>query len=237
MLTLRKSAERGHANHGWLESYHTFSFAQYRDPRHMGFRALRVINEDRVQPGQGFPTHGHRDMEIVTYVLEGALEHEDDMGNGSVIRPGDVQYMSAGTGVLHSEYNASDKELVHFMQIWIEPSELDAKPRYGQKSFASALKKGGLVLLASQSGEQGSIALRADAKLYAAVLDPAARDGSGELSYDLAPSRAAWLHVLRGALRVDDTPLATGDAVAVERASKITLHTSARAEALLFDLA
>jgi hypothetical protein len=237
MLTLRKSTERGHANHGWLDSYHTFSFAQYRDPRHMGFRALRVINEDRVQPGQGFPTHGHRDMEIVTYVLEGALEHEDDMGNGSVIRPGDVQYMSAGTGVLHSEYNASEKELVHFMQIWIEPSELDAKPRYGQKSFASALKKGGLVLLASPSGEQGSIALRADAKLYAAVLDPAARDGSGELSYDLAPSRAAWLHVARGSLRVDDTPLATGDAVAVERASKITLQASARAEALLFDLA
>jgi redox-sensitive bicupin YhaK (pirin superfamily) len=237
MLTLRKSAERGHANHGWLDSYHTFSFAQYRDPRHMGFRSLRVINEDRVQPGQGFPTHGHRDMEIVTYVLEGAVGDEDHMGNGSVSRPGDVQYMSAGTGVLHSEYNASEKELVHFMQIWIEPSELDAKPRYGQKSFASALKKGGRVLLASPSGEQGSIALRADAKLYAAVLDPAARDGSGELSYELLPSRAAWLHVLRGELRVDDTPLSPGDAVAVERATTITMQSSSRAEALLFDLA
>jgi redox-sensitive bicupin YhaK (pirin superfamily) len=232
MLTLRRSAERGHANHGWLESYHTFSFAGYRDPDHMGFHALRVINEDRVQPGQGFPTHGHRDMEILTYVLEGALEHKDNLGNGSVIRPGDLQYMSAGTGVLHSEYNASQKELVHFMQIWIEPAELDAKPRYGQKSFASALKKGGLVLLASPSGEKGSIALRADAKLYAAALG-----ADTELSYELAPARAAWLHVARGALRVDDTPLSAGDAVAIERAAKITMQSASCAEALLFDLA
>ena len=173
MLTIRKSAERGHADHGWLDTYHSFSFADYHDPDHMGFRDLRVINEDVVQPALGFGTHGHRDMEILTWVLEGQLEHKDSMESGGIIHPGELQYMSAGRGVMHSEFNASKSELVKLLQIWILPDEQSAKPRYGQKSFAEALERGGLVLLASKAGRDGSIAIRQNVDLFVARLDGA----------------------------------------------------------------
>lgn len=230
-LVVRKAQDRGHAQHGWLESYYTFSFSNYYDPRHMDFRVLRVINEDFVQPGKGFPEHGHQDMEILTWVLEGALQHKDSMGNGSVIRPGDLQYMSAGTGVTHSEFNASDKEPVHLLQIWIVPDREGAKPRYGQKSFGPVLAPGALTLLASPGGEKDSIALRADAKLLAGEVTAAK-----PASYALSPLRNAWLQVTHGALRVNKVDAATGDGVAISQESKLAFSSADKAKFLLFDL-
>jgi redox-sensitive bicupin YhaK (pirin superfamily) len=232
MLTIRKSGERGHAQHGWLESFHTFSFAGYHDRDHMGFRALRVINEDFVQPARGFGAHPHSDMEILTYVLEGALEHKDSMGNGSTIKPGEVQYMSAGTGVMHSEANASKKELVHLLQIWILPDVEGQEPRYDQKSFASALRPGNIALVASPDGARGSIAIRTDAELSLGALD-----AKHPLEHALDPKRHAWLQVTRGALSVNGLALEAGDGAAIDGESKLSMRTASTAELLLFDLA
>ena len=232
MLTLRKSDDRGHADHGWLDTYHTFSFANYHDPAHMGFRHLRVINEDRVLPAEGFGKHGHRDMEILTWVLAGELEHKDSMGNGDIIRPGELQYMSAGKGVLHSEFNASKANPVHLLQIWILPDEANATPRYGQKSFVGALSKGDLVLVASKDGRDGSIAIRQDTRLLAARTN-------AERTYDyaLGAKRNAWIQLARGSLRVNDVQLDAGDGLAVERETELTIQTAKDTEFLLFDLA
>ena len=234
MITLRRSEERGHFNHGWLDTYHTFSFSSYYDPDHMGFRALRVINDDRVDPGEGFPTHPHRDMEIITYVLEGALEHKDSMGTGSVIRPGDVQRMSAGTGVTHSEFNHSRKEKVHLLQIWILPGQLRLTPSYEQKAFSEADKRGKLRLVGSTDGREGSVTVHQDVALYATLL------GAGEsVSHELKPGRHAWVHVARGSLTLNGQTLSAGDGAAVSDEAKVTLAASGDglAEALLFDLA
>jgi redox-sensitive bicupin YhaK (pirin superfamily) len=231
VLTIRRADQRGHANHGWLDSHHTFSFADYHDPRHMGFRGLRVINEDRVAPAMGFPTHAHRDMEIVSYVLEGAIEHKDSMGTGSVIRPGDVQRMSAGTGVRHSEYNASKSEEVHFLQIWIQPARQGIAPGYEQKTFPEADKRGRLRLVASQDGREGSVTIHADASLYATVL------GDGErLQHAVPAGRHAWIHVARGQARVNGEALRAGDAVSTSDAGTLTLEGVGHAELLVFDL-
>jgi redox-sensitive bicupin YhaK (pirin superfamily) len=231
MITLRRSEERGHAEHGWLDSYHTFSFASYYDPHHMGFGALRVINEDRVQPGQGFGTHPHRDMEIISYVLSGALEHKDSMGTGSVIRPGDVQRMSAGTGVTHSEFNGSRSELVHFLQIWIVPEERNLRPSYEQKRFTDEDKRGKLRLIASRDGRDGSVTIHQDASLYATIL------GAGqEVRHRLAPGRSAWVHVARGEIAIDGKVLRAGDAAAVTDQGEVVLEGHGEGEALLFDL-
>jgi quercetin 2,3-dioxygenase len=230
-MQIRRSQERGLADHGWLQSFHTFSFADYLDPRHMGFRALRVINEDRVQPGRGFGTHGHRDMEIISYVLQGELAHKDSMGNGSVIRPGDVQRMSAGTGVTHSEFNPSPDQLVHFLQIWILPERAGIAPSYAQKHFSEAERRGALRLIASPDGQDGSVSLNQDARLYAGLL------GEGERrAYDLAPGRHAWLHVARGAVELAGTRLEAGDAVAFSEPRALELLGRGDAEVLLFDL-
>src|SRR5450759_1800674 len=202
MLQVRKGNERGYADHGWLKSFHTFSFADYHDPEHMGFGSLRVINEDRVQPGEGFGTHGHGDMEIVTYILEGALAHKDSMGNGSTIVPGDVQRMSAGKGVTHSEFNASDSELVHLLQIWIEPNVTGIRPSYEEKHFDTASKRGQLRLIAAGDAREGSVLIHQDADVYAALLD-----GAERISHKLAPARKAFVHVARGKLTVNDQPL------------------------------
>ena len=231
MLQIRMNTERGHANHGWLDSHHTFSFADYHDPQQMGFSALRVINEDRVIPGAGFPTHGHRDMEIVSYVLEGALEHKDSMGNGSVIRPGDVQRMSAGTGVRHSEYNASKTEGVHFLQIWILPKAAGIAPGYEQKHFAPADLDGKLRLVASPDGRAGSVTIHQDACLYASKLANGA-----QVEHGLAPGRRAYVHVARGTVTVNDAPLTAGDGARIESESRITFGNANGAEVLLFDL-
>jgi redox-sensitive bicupin YhaK (pirin superfamily) len=231
MITVRTSAERGHANHGWLDSRHTFSFADYYDPAHMGFRALRVINEDQVAAGQGFDRHSHRDMEIISYVLEGALEHKDSMGTGAVIRPGDVQRMSAGTGVTHSEYNASRKEPVHFLQIWLQPDQRGVAPSYEQKTFSQADKAGRLRLVASPDGADGSVTIHADARLYAGVFDA---DQTAE--HGLAPGRHAWVHVVRGRARVNGTELATGDAAALSEERTVRIEGIDAAEVLVFDL-
>ena len=232
MIAVRPAAERGHADHGWLDTRHTFSFASYHDPRHMGFRSLRVINEDRVQPAQGFGTHAHRDMEILTWVLEGALEHKDSMGNGSVIRPGDVQRMSAGTGVRHSEFNPSQSEPVHFLQIWIEPDVTGIPPGYEEKHFDDASKRGRLRLIASPDGAEGSVKIRQDARLYAALID-----GHETVAHALAPGRRAYLHVARGSVTANGQPLAAGDALKAEKLNEIVLEHGDRAEVLLFDLA
>ena len=232
MKSVRKASDRGHARHGWLESFHTFSFADYHDPAHMGFRALRVINEDRVLPGQGFGRHSHRDMEIVTYVIEGALEHGDSLGTGSVIRPGDVQRMSAGTGITHSEYNASRKELVHFLQIWILPERAGIAPSYEQKSFSESERAGRLRLVGARDGRDGSVTIHQDVALYAGLLAP------GEsVSHELAPGRHAWVQVVRGALSQGETPLAAGDGVAISGESRVELAAREPSEVLLFDLA
>lgn len=232
MIEIRKSQERGHADHGWLDSYHTFSFADYHDPSHMQFGSLRVINEDRVQPGQGFGTHGHRDMEIVSYVLEGALEHKDSMGNGSIIRPGDVQRMSAGTGVTHSEFNASQSELVHFLQIWILPETTGLAPGYEQKHFALDDKRNRLCLMASPDGRGGSVTIRQDACLYASVLE----DG-GSVTHALGPKRRAYVHVARGGGEVNGHVLQGGDGARITDEPIISLKGAPGAEVLFFEMA
>lgn len=231
MIAVRRSSERGHANHGWLDSYHTFSFADYHDPEHMGVSVLRVINEDRVQPGAGFPTHGHRDMEILSYVLEGALEHKDSMGNGSIIRPGDVQRMSAGSGVRHSEYNASDKDPVHFLQIWILPKVQGIKPGYEQKRFEPAELDGRLRLVASPDGRDGSVTIHQDASLYATKLA-----GGARVSHTLAPGRTAYVHVARGEVSVNAVRLSAGDGARLENEAAVALADGQAAEVLVFDL-
>jgi len=231
-MEIRRSDQRGHAQHGWLDSFHSFSFADYHDPQHMGFGPLRVINEDRVQPGQGFGTHGHRDMEIISYVLEGGLAHKDSMGNGSVIRPGDVQRMSAGTGVRHSEYNASDRDLVHFLQIWIEPSVRNAPPGYEEKHFDAASKRGKLRLIASPDGRDGSVTIRQDASLYATLLD-----GDEAIEFQQRPGRRTYVHVIRGAASVAGQPLSGGDALKIVGEAKVRIEKARDAEILLFDLA
>jgi redox-sensitive bicupin YhaK (pirin superfamily) len=228
----RPSSERGHARHGWLDSFHTFSFADYYDPQWNGFRALRVINQDRVAPGQGFGAHPHRDMEIVSYVLEGALEHEDDLGTGSVIRPGDVQRMSAGTGVVHSEFNASREEPVHFLQIWIVPERRGLAPGYEQKSFPEAERRGTLRLIGSRDGREGSVTIHQDVDLYAGLLDAGDR-----ASVALRPGRHAWIHVARGEVMLDGRQLGPGDGAALVDPGAVELTGVARAEVLVFDLA
>ncbi|HJQ82908.1 MAG TPA: pirin family protein [Candidatus Binatia bacterium] len=232
MITVRRSQERGHSERGWLDSRHTFSFAEYHDPRHMGFRDLRVINEDRVEPGKGFGTHGHRDMEIVTYVVSGALEHKDSMGNGSIIRPGDVQRMSAGTGVTHSEYNPSPDEPVHFLQIWILPEHEGLRPGYEQRRFPADARRGALALLASPEGRDGSVTIHQDVELLAALLDR-----GDEVTHVLRRGRHAWVQVVTGGVDVDGTSLAPGDGAAVSDAQSVTLRAREPSEVLLFDLA
>jgi redox-sensitive bicupin YhaK (pirin superfamily) len=231
MIEVRRAAERGHAEHGWLDSWHSFSFADYYDPAHMGFGPLRVINEDRIQPGTGFGTHGHRDMEIISYVLAGALGHKDSMGNGSSIVPGDVQRMSAGSGVMHSEMNADRSGVTHFLQIWIEPSARGLEPGYEQKHFDAASKRGRLRLVASPDGAEGSVTIHQDARLYAGLFDGAER---GALA--LAPGRRAYVHLVRGKLTVNGTPLGAGDALKLTGVAEVTLEKGEGAEALLFDL-
>ena len=232
MILIRKSDARGHANHGWLDSRFTFSFADYYDPQHIHFRTLRVMNDDRIAAGAGFPTHPHRDMEIVTYVLEGALQHRDSMGNGSVIRPGDVQYMSAGTGVTHSEFNASDTESVHLYQIWMFPDHKGHKPAYGQKHFAEADKRGKLRLVVSPDGRDGSVKIRQDNELYATVL------ARGEtVKHDLKPQRHAYVQVVRGSVTLNGQTLETGDGAAISEERSIELAGVQDAEVLVFDLA
>lgn len=231
MLTIRKSQDRGHANHGWLDTYHTFSFADYFDPAHMGFSALRVINDDRVAAGQGFGTHPHKEMEIVTYVLEGALQHRDSMGNGSIIKAGDIQYMSAGTGVTHSEFNPSDTEGLHLLQIWIMPNQRGGEPRYGERNFTDEEKRGRWVQLVSPDGRDGTIAIRQDASLFVSVLKQGDR-----LAYPLEPARRVYLHVARGSVLLNGQPLAAGDGVAVVDEQALVLESSDWGEVLLFDL-
>jgi len=232
MITIRKSDDRGHANHGWLDSRFTFSFADYYDPQHVHFRTLRVMNDDRIAGGGGFPTHPHRDMEIVTYVLDGALAHKDSMGNGSVIRPGDVQYMSAGTGVAHSEFNASDLETVHMYQIWMFPDKKDYEPTYDQKHFAEGDKRGKLRLLVSKDGRDGSVKIRQDNELYATVLAP------GEtVKHELKPERHAYIQVARGSVTLNGANLETGDGATVSVEKAVELIGVDKAEVLLFDLA
>ena len=231
MLTIRRSAERGRANLGWLDSRHTFSFGDYYDPAHMGVSDLRVINEDRVQPGAGFGTHGHRDMEIISYVLDGALEHKDSLGNGSVIRPGDVQRMSAGTGVRHSEYNHSKTELVHFLQIWILPNKEGLPPGYEQRHFNDAALLGGLRLIASPDGRQESVTIHQDAFLYAARLET-----GGSVEFELADNRSAYVHVARGAVTLNNHSLSVGDGASIRAQKALSFAASEPAELLLFDL-
>jgi quercetin 2,3-dioxygenase len=232
MITVRRGDARGHAQHGWLDSRHTFSFADYHDPDHMGFRSLRVINEDRVQPGRGFGTHGHRDMEIISYVLDGGLEHKDSMGTGSVIRPGDVQRMSAGTGVTHSEFNASKTAEVHFLQIWIVPRARGMAPGYEQKTFSSEEKRGRLRVVAAPDGRDGSVTVHSDAVVYAGLF------GKGESAeVALGPGRHAWVHVARGAARVNGTDLAAGDAAALSDEAAVRVEGVDQGEVLVFDLA
>jgi quercetin 2,3-dioxygenase len=231
MLDLRKSEARGYADHGWLKSRHTFSFADYYDPDHVEFGVLRVINEDRVEAGKGFGTHGHRDMEILSYVLEGQLGHRDSMGTGSVIVPGDVQRMSAGSGVMHSEMNASSCEPVHFLQIWIRPSANGIAPGYEQKHFTAEEKRGRLRLIASQDGADGSVTLHQDARVYAGLFDAAER-----ATLELSASRRAYVHVARGSITADGTALATGDGLKVSDTATLTLSGGKGAEVLVFDL-
>ena len=232
MLTVRKSQDRGHADHGWLNSFHSFSFAGYYDPAHMGFGNLRVINEDRIAPGTGFGTHGHRDMEIISYVLSGELAHKDSMGNVATIPPGDVQRMSAGTGVQHSEFNHAAGQTTHFLQIWIEPNVRGIPPGYEQKTFAEAEKRGALRLVASPDGAQGSVKIHADAALYAGLLD-----GAEKVTLALNPARKTYVHLVRGVLMANDQALSGGDAVLMEKETTLSLTDGHDAEVLVFDLA
>ncbi|OZI18995.1 quercetin 2,3-dioxygenase [Bordetella genomosp. 9] len=231
MLTLRRSEERGHADHGWLKSAHTFSFANYYDPRHMGFGPLRVINDDHIAAGRGFGTHGHRDMEILTYVLDGAVAHKDNMGNGSTIRPGDVQRMSAGRGVLHSEFNPQPDRGTHLLQIWIEPNAVGIDPGYEEKRFEEADKRGRLRLVASPDAADGSVLIHQDARLYVGLFD-----GAESATLPLASGRRAWVHVARGKITVNGQALVDGDALAVEDEAAISLEKGEDAEVLVFDL-
>jgi quercetin 2,3-dioxygenase len=231
MIKIRKAEDRGHFDHGWLDTYHTFSFDQYYDPNHMSFRSLRVINEDRVDPGVGFPTHSHRDMEIITYILEGALRHQDSMGNGSIIEPGDVQRMTAGTGVAHSEFNPSQSQPVHLLQIWIMPNKSGLKPGYEQKAFSVEDRQGKLRLIASPDGSNGSVTINQDAKVYASILD------EGEVvEHMLAPGRHAWIQVARGSVEVNGNKLDQGDGAAVSEETRVTIAGARNSEVLLFDL-
>ncbi|MGZ5166437.1 MAG: pirin family protein [Burkholderiales bacterium] len=232
MLELRKASERGYADHGWLRSFHSFSFADYYDPRHVEFGALRVINEDRVAPGKGFGTHSHRDMEIISYVLEGRLEHKDSIGTGSIIEPGDVQHMSAGTGVRHSEFNPSSDQSVHFLQIWIHPGETGIAPSYEQKRFDAASKRGRLRLVASHDGRDDSVTIHQDASMYAGLFDATER-----AVLTVRPGRKIYVHVARGRIDVNGQTLDAGDAAKVTGVSEITLDGGHVAEALVFDLA
>lgn len=232
MLSIRRSEDRGVGEHGWLHSRHSFSFANYYDPRHMGYRNLRVINEDRVEPGRGFGKHGHRDMEILSYVLDGALEHADSMGTRSVIRPGEVQRMSAGTGVMHSEFNHSSDDQVHFLQIWIEPNERGLPPTYEQKAFSDEDKTNVLRLVASGDGREGSVTVHQDVDLHASIVEPGAT-----LTFERRPDRHLWLHVVRGQVRVNDQTLQAGDAVATDDETTLQIEGVDEAELLLFDLA
>jgi quercetin 2,3-dioxygenase len=232
MIQVRKAAERGHFDHGWLDTYHTFSFADYYDPEHLGFRSLRVINDDRVAPGQGFGMHGHRDMEIVTYVLDGVLEHKDSMGNGSIIRAGELQRMTAGTGVRHSEFNPSQTQWVHLYQIWLLPQQKGLKPSYEQLAVGEDEKRGRFRLVASPDGADGSLILHQDARLYLASLSP------GEsAAHEIKRGRAAWLQVLRGSVKVLGHDLAAGDGVAVADEKALSVQATVPSEVLLFDLA
>ena len=231
MITLRRSEERGHANHGWLDSFHTFSFASYHDPDHMGFGPLRVINDDRIAAGRGFGKHGHRDMEIITYVLDGAVAHEDSMGNGSTIRPGDIQRMSAGRGVMHSEFNPQPDAGTHLLQIWIEPDVTNIEPEYEEKRFPEVEKRGRFRLVASPDGAEGSARIHQNAQFYVGLFD-----GDESATYTLKAGRRAWLHVARGEVSVNGQALGPGDAAAIEDADSVTLADGRNAEVLLFDL-
>ncbi len=231
MITLRPSGERGHVDHGWLDTYHTFSFANYYDPEHMGYRTLRVINEDWVSPGKGFGTHPHDNMEILTYIVEGALEHQDSMGNGSVIRPGDIQRMSAGSGITHSEFNASGTEPVHLLQIWILPESRGIQPSYAQKYFGREEKSGKLCLLASRDGRDGSVTLHQDVDVYATRLAT-----GQQVKFELSQGRHAWVQVVRGRISLNDHDLNRGDGAAVSAEELLTLTALAEAEILVFDL-
>lgn len=230
MMKIRRANERGHAEHGWLDTYHTFSFANYYDPHWMGFRSLRVINDDLVMPGMGFGTHPHRDMEIITYILSGALEHKDSMGNGRVIRAGEVQYMAAGTGVQHSEFNPSQDEAVHLLQIWIQPDRKGVTPRYAEKSLANA-PAGTLHLVTSKAGRDGSVAIHQDADLWLARLDAGNR-----VAHKLAPGRHAWVHVAEGEVSLNGTKLSGGDAAAISEEGSLELSAAKPSQVLLFDL-
>jgi quercetin 2,3-dioxygenase len=229
-MTVRKANERGHANHGWLDSYHTFSFANYYDPEWMGYRSLRVINDDLVMPGMGFGTHPHRDMEIITYVLSGALEHKDSMGNGRIIRPGEVQYMAAGTGVQHSEFNPSSEEAVHLLQIWIQPDRKGTTPHYAEKSLKEA-PVGRLNLVTSKTGRDGSIAINQDADLWLGKLGEGNR-----VTHTLAPGRHAWVHIAEGEVSLNGKKLSGGDAVAIDEQGSVELSATKPSQVLLFDL-
>ena len=231
MITVRKSEDRGHFNHGWLDTFHTFSFDQYYDPAHIHFRSLRVINEDRVAAGKGFPTHSHRDMEIITYILSGALEHRDSMGNGSVIRPGDVQRMTAGTGVSHSEFNPSQTEAVHLLQIWIMPNARHLTPGYEEKHFSETERAGKLRLIAANDASDGSVLINQDARVYASTLS-----AGQSVDYALEPNRYAWLQVARGELKLNDVELNQGDGAAIKDET-LRIEANGNSEFLLFDLA
>lgn len=232
MIQIRKAQDRGHADHGWLKTYHTFSFADYYDPAHMGFRALRVINEDFVRPGSGFGEHGHRDMEIVTYILEGALEHKDSMGNGSILLPGEFQRMSAGTGIRHSEFNPSAHEAVHLYQIWLLPRTKGIAPSYEQKAFAEEERQGKLRLVASPDGADGSLTIHQDARIYLSTLRP-----SESVVHELQPNRHAWLQVLRGRIDVNGKRLETSDGAAMSEEHQLSVLSQGAVELMLFDLA
>ena len=231
MITIRRSEDRGHANHGWLDSYHTFSFADYFDPDYQGFGHLRVINQDRVEPGKGFQTHGHRDMEIVSYVLDGTLEHKDSMGHGSQMRPGDVQLMSAGTGVTHSEFNASGTDPLHFLQMWIIPRERGTTPRYEQRNFPEAERTGQLRLVVSPDGEADSVRIGQDARLFAGLLEP-----DQQVAHSVPNDRAGWLQVARGRLSINGQPLGPGDGAAIHDESKLTITGLESTEFVMWEI-
>lgn len=231
MILVRKAEERGYFDFGWLQTYHTFSFGQYHDPRFMGFRSLRVINEDIVQPGEGFGTHGHKDMEILTYVLEGGLSHKDSMGNGSIIEPGDIQRMSAGSGVQHSEFNDSKRERVHLLQIWIMPDQYNIEPSYDQKYFANETKQGKFRLIASNDGRDGSLMIHQDTDLYATILDPAQ-----SLEYSIKSTRYAWIQIARGAITINGVILKAGDGASICDETRLHIQAVEASEFLVFDL-